>query len=93
MTGRLVGTLWCGEVLELLSDYVDGSLDATKRREIERHLLGCSACEQFGREFAQMVQVIRERLAQPPPLESGAEGRLRDRLAVVLGSGGSDSSG
>lgn len=94
MKDRRVGPLRCREVLELLSDYVDGSLAAGRRQEVERHLKGCRVCEQFGGEIAAMVDMIRNKLAEPPPLENAVERRLRRRLDQVLASeGGSSDSG
>ncbi|MEM9116240.1 MAG: zf-HC2 domain-containing protein [Myxococcota bacterium] len=52
---REVGGIRCDQVLERLSDYVDGSIDEADRKRIEAHLQGCLECERFGRGFGAMV--------------------------------------
>lgn len=59
---QLVGGLRCFEVLALLSDYLDGELEATARGRVEAHLAGCEACTQFGGEFGAVVGALRKQL-------------------------------
>lgn len=59
---KQVGGLWCFDVLERLSDYVDGELSAAQRAQVEAHLKGCDECTKFGGEFGQVVQGLRARL-------------------------------
>jgi anti-sigma factor RsiW len=56
---RTVGGVTCFEVLAVLSDYVDGELEATMRAKVERHLAGCSACANFGGEFSAVVKATK----------------------------------
>jgi len=35
----------CEELLQQLSDYVDGTADPCMCRELEKHLAGCEPCE------------------------------------------------
>ncbi len=77
---RIVGGLSCGQVLDRLSDYLDGELLADARRAVEDHLRGCDGCARFGGELRATVQAVRAHLLAspaPPP-------RLRDRLAEAL---------
>ena len=39
-----IGHLTCRQVVELLSDYIDGVLDDEQRDELERHLVTCEGC-------------------------------------------------
>lgn len=57
-----VGGLWCGEVLDRLSDYLDGDLDAAVRAQLEEHLRGCDGCARFGGEFRATVEALRVHL-------------------------------
>lgn len=57
---RRVGGLWCGEVLERLSDYVDGELPRDAREAIEAHLEGCANCARFGASFSGVVGAVRD---------------------------------
>lgn len=83
---RLVGGVRCGEVLADLSDYLDGTLSAARRGELESHLRGCDVCERFGGEFGADIAALRARLGAPEPLDAHLKARLRDRLRRDLGS-------
>lgn len=48
--------LACREVVELLSDYLDGALDDDLRRAVESHLSACEGCD---RALAQLRETIR----------------------------------
>jgi anti-sigma factor RsiW len=56
---RLVGGLRCFEVLALLSEYVDGELDAATLSKVQAHLAGCDACTKFGGEFSAVVGALQ----------------------------------
>ena len=77
---RSVGGLRCGEVLELLSEFIDGELDATKRAGVEQHLRGCDWCERFGDRLTGIVTSLRRELRNEEAIESGVALRLRESL-------------
>ncbi len=79
---RRVGGLWCHEVLERLSDYVDGELSEPERQQIDDHLRECDTCERFGGRFAESIRVIRESLQSPGPLEDQVSERLHRALGT-----------
>ncbi|MBL8922119.1 MAG: zf-HC2 domain-containing protein [Myxococcaceae bacterium] len=79
-TPKTVGGLTCFEVLEELSDYLDGDLDAAAKAQVEAHLAGCTDCTTFGGEFGAVVKALRRRLDEDAP--EHAVGKLDD----VLGS-------
>ncbi len=64
---QLVGGLRCFEVLAVLSDYVDGELDAETKAKVEAHLAGCDACTKFGGEFGAVVGALRQKLQADEP--------------------------
>lgn len=78
--GRHVGGLWCGEVLERLSDYLDGDTSPEQRAAIEAHLRGCDDCTRFGGEFGAIVQAVRAKLGGdedvPASVAAGLDARL-----------------
>ncbi|MCA1733657.1 MAG: zf-HC2 domain-containing protein [Acidobacteria bacterium] len=74
---REVGGVRCGEVLAVLSDFVDGTIERGMRSRVEEHLRGCDACERFGGVFAETVRALREGLAAPDALDQAARERLR----------------
>ncbi len=83
---QLLGNLWCGEVLEKLSDYVDGDLTDFECQELGDHLAACTRCADFGAEFQSMLGALREALTEP----STPSEELRVR---VLNTIAADSSG
>ena len=46
----------CDELVELVTDYLDGALPPDERARVERHLRGCDGCT---RVLAQWREVIR----------------------------------
>jgi Putative zinc-finger len=58
----------CAELEALICDYVDGTLAAARKAEVERHLEGCTACAEVARDSAAAVAFM-ERAAdvEPPP--------------------------
>lgn len=81
---REVGGIRCTEVLERLSDYVEGDVEAAVKARIDTHLKGCDWCERFGGSYAQTVGHLRELLATPGPLDEVVQERLRGRLGEAL---------
>ena len=47
----------CQQAVELMSDYVDGSLSRRQRRRLERHLKGCDACSAYLEQIRATVAV------------------------------------
>jgi anti-sigma factor RsiW len=48
--------LVCQQVVELVTDYLEGALSEADRRRFERHLAGCPHCTEY---LAQMRETIR----------------------------------
>jgi predicted anti-sigma-YlaC factor YlaD len=46
----------CQELVELVTDYLEGSLSAPQRARFEEHLAKCSGCRNY---LAQMRQTIK----------------------------------
>lgn len=69
----LPSQLVCRQAVELMSDYVEGSLSRRDRRRLEKHLAGCDACtaylEQLRATIAASGVVEPENLA-PEALET-----------------------
>ena len=51
-----VGELTCKEVVEIVSDYLEGALSAKDRARFDRHLSGCDGCTNY---VEQMRETIR----------------------------------
>jgi anti-sigma factor (TIGR02949 family) len=78
---KVVAGLSCTQVLERLSDYLDGDLSVPDRTQLEEHLRGCDGCARFGGEFRDVVDALRRHLARSRTLPVG----FRERLRKVLG--------
>lgn len=48
--------LTCKEVVEIVTDYLEGALSTEERARFERHLAGCDGC---GNYLQQMRETIR----------------------------------
>ena len=77
---REVAGIRCSQVLDHLSEYLDGELDAETVGRIEAHLKGCDWCERFGQHFSGTVGELRKHLSEPAELDPEVAARLRDRL-------------
>lgn len=78
---KVVAGVSCGEVLDRLSDYLDGDLAAPEVARIEDHLRGCDGCARFGGEFRGVVESLRRHLVRSEGLPAGFRERLRKALA------------
>ena len=77
---RLVGGMTCSDVLAVLSDFLDGGLDAKRHKHVVVNLRGCTWCETFGGRFREVIETLRRELKQPEPLAGEIVARLRERL-------------
>jgi anti-sigma factor RsiW len=66
--------LSCRELVELVTDYLEGALEAGDRRRFEQHIAGCDGCTRY---LAQLQQTIRiTGMLTPEDLSSEAEDTL-----------------
>jgi anti-sigma factor RsiW len=68
--------LVCQQAVELMSDYLDGSLSRRDRRRLEKHLTACDACTAY---LAQMrVTIAASGVVAPEDLEPDVLETLTD---------------
>jgi anti-sigma factor RsiW len=53
----------CQELVEAITEYLEGTMDASDRVRFERHLRGCADCREY---VAQMRATIRLSRGLPP---------------------------
>jgi anti-sigma factor RsiW len=70
----------CQEILEHISDYVDGELEAALCAEIEAHLAGCRNCRVLVDTVRKTVTLYHAQA--PSELPSGVEERLYKVLQI-----------
>lgn len=57
---RLIGGLWCTDVLAALSDYLDGTLPPELKAKADAHLAACDNCARFGADVAGMLRELAQ---------------------------------
>jgi len=78
---RLVGGLWCQEVMDLLPELVEGSAPEAAKAQVAAHLAGCDWCARFGGAYGRTVAALG---AGPVPdavaarLEAQLEARINE---------------
>jgi anti-sigma factor RsiW len=72
----------CGELADLLYDFLDGSLAPSRRDAVERHLRECPPCLAYTETYRITVKLARNLPSPPPPPE--VLERLRGAVAARL---------
>ena len=52
------GPMDCNELVELVSAYLDGSLDMDTRARFDMHLTECDSCENYLQQFRETVRTV-----------------------------------
>jgi predicted anti-sigma-YlaC factor YlaD len=50
--------LTCQELVELVTDYLEGALDAEQQTRFEAHLAGCRGCTNYLEQMRQSIQLM-----------------------------------
>lgn len=66
--------LTCREVVELVTDYLEGALPVDDRLDFERHLVWCSSC----RDYVDQMRMTIELTGEPDETEPSSP--LREQL-------------
>jgi anti-sigma factor RsiW len=56
--------LTCKELVELVTNYLEGSLPRRDRKRFERHIAGCTNCTHYVAQFRETIRLtgtLRER--------------------------------
>ena len=70
-------TIRCQEVVELITDYLEGQLDGPTRTELEAHLPLCEGCGEYLRQMRATIRALGH-----VPLDSLSETAQADLLAA-----------
>ena len=77
MIGR-VGDMSCRELVELVTDYLEGALPRPDRKRFEKHIAGCDACTAY-------IEQIRLTVTAAGRLtEEDIEPQAREALLVAF---------
>ncbi|MEU6729937.1 zf-HC2 domain-containing protein [Nonomuraea wenchangensis] len=76
--GSVVKRFTCGELVEVVTAYLDDALDEQDRAAVEGHLAGCADCDRYLDQYRATVRAVadqpREQLSRP----------VRDRLMAAF---------
>jgi anti-sigma factor RsiW len=68
-----VEALSCQELVELLTDYLEGALSIAERQRVERHLASCDGCTAYVEQFRVTIRAVgRLTLADLTPAAEAA---------------------
>ncbi len=68
----------CEELLAMLNEYVDGTVDPAICGEFEKHMAGCNPCQVVVDNIRRTITLYKE--GKPYPMPEG----FRDRLHAAL---------
>jgi len=69
-----VNALSCQELVELVTEYLDGTLSRRDRRRFESHIAGCGNCTRYLEQFRRTIA------AMGTLRESDVDADMRDEL-------------
>jgi anti-sigma factor RsiW len=65
MSGR-VDHLTCRQLVDVLTDYLDGVLDPRQRADVERHIVICGGCATYVDQMRSTIELLA-RVADESP--------------------------
>jgi anti-sigma factor RsiW len=70
--------LTCHEVVEIITDYLEGVLAPADRRRVEDHLSGCDGCTAYLEQMRETIRLTGRLTEEQVPADQ------RDRLLVAF---------
>jgi anti-sigma factor RsiW len=70
-------TITCTEIVEVVTDYLEGQVDDALRAEIEAHLALCPGCDNYLEQMRETIRVMGR-----VPVESLSDAARDDLLAA-----------
>ncbi|MGW8178580.1 MAG: anti-sigma factor family protein [bacterium] len=78
----------CQECVELLTDYLEGTLDNNTKSRLDEHLSACAPCINFVKTFeksADITKLLREqRVDVPAEVQDRVKSFLKDEIRTLL---------
>src|SRR5690242_6641638 len=72
----------CTECHELISDYVDGTLELGEQTKIERHLADCEPCRAVRDDLLQIVHFSGQLVMHTPPNPAAMWQQIQTRIVA-----------
>lgn len=63
----------CEELVEIVTDYLEGALPRRDRRRFERHLKGCPLCTLYLEQTREVIRTLGRLTEETIPLEARNE--------------------
>lgn len=79
-----VETLSCQELVELVTDWLEGALDERHRRAFEDHLAACNGCTEYVEQLRATIEITGK--LTPEDLSPAAEATLLQAFRGWRGS-------
>jgi len=76
------GDTRCHDLLDNLSEFIDGTLREELCKQIQHHMEGCENCRIVVDTLRKTVDLYQETSAHPPALPEGVRERLYHSLAL-----------
>jgi len=76
----------CQQILQTLTEYLEGDLSPEEKRDFEQHMEGCEPCHAFFRTYDKSRELARRTLREddiPAELQERVRGFLRTRLGLA----------
>ncbi len=81
----------CRDAVALVTDYLEGALSARDRTRLERHLAGCTGCEEYFREMRITISTLGR--VEPEDLTPEARSEMVALLLRFRADDGGDAWG
>jgi anti-sigma factor RsiW len=80
MTDPTAGDLGCKDLVEAVTDYLEGTMAPGERRRFDRHLAGCEGCQDHLDQLRAVIRVVGRPTvdAVPPETMAGLLRAFRD---------------
>jgi len=63
----------CRQVVELMTDYLEGALSEIDRARFEEHIAGCDGCRAYLAQLSTTRKVLRKLADEPIPADLQSE--------------------
>ena len=69
---KLRHEITCRELVEIVTDYLEGTMPARRRRRFERHLGGCDGCTHYLEQMRTTIALTSRLTADAVPADAVA---------------------
>ena len=80
MTDAMADDLDCRDLVEVVTDYLEGAMAPAERRRFDRHLAGCDGCRHYLEQMRTVIRLVGRPTVEavPPKTMAGLLRAFRD---------------